>query len=108
MYLYEAWPHGGDTPIERERAKFCPHAITGETPGKWLLAAGDGGWYEVNKRTLLMSGARDGNRQFYTARQVEVRLWDMQHRRAIVRLIEYADVATLQKVATTIGYHPDE
>lgn len=113
LYLYDDRYRTRNTevsPAERERACYRPHTITGETRGKWLLGGDDGGWYEANKKTLKMSGAdrRYATPQFYTARQVEDRLWDVQHRRVLVRLVERADAATLREVAAAIGYHPDE
>jgi hypothetical protein len=110
LYLYDDRyrPREG-SPLERERTCYRPHVITGETRGKWL--ADDGfGEYEINKRTLLMSGAdrRYGPRQFYTAAQVEDRLWDSTYRRAIVRLIERASVDQLRAVAAAVGYEVGE
>ena len=101
LYVYDEWYRGGVTTLERERAKYRPHVITGETAGKWVLRVGD-----FNKRTLKESGGR--RRQAYTASQVEDRLWDGTHRRAIVRLIERASTDQLRAVAAAIGYVAEE
>lgn len=101
LYLYEESyrPRDG-SPAERERACYRPHVITGETRGKWLTDR-----YEINKKTLLVSERSPyGARQFYTAQQVEDRLWDAHHRRAIVRLIERASTDQLRAVAAAVGY----
>lgn len=106
LYISDYWAQPASTP-ERERARYESHTITGETHGKWLLGADDGGWYEVNKRTLKLCG-RDETRIAYTAQQLEVRMWERIHRPALARLVLEADVATLQKVAEVVGYHPNE
>lgn len=104
LYLYDDRYRAGETPLERERACYRPHVITGETRGKWLTRHG-----EINKRTLLISERSPyGARQFYTVTQVEDRLWDSVHRRALVRLIECASVDQLRAVAAAVGYDAGE
>ncbi len=105
LYLYEDRyrPREG-SPLERERACYRPHAITGETRGKCLA-----GHYAINKHTLLISERSPYDaRQFYTAAQDADRLWDGPYRRAIVRLVERASIDQLRAVAAAIGYVVDE
>jgi len=111
LYLFDGAyrPHDDSvSQAERWRGRFCPHVITGETRGEWLLAAGDGGWYEVNKKTLKLCGRDTGDLRMYTAQQVTDRVWEDIHRTALLLLIEKANAATLRKAADAIGYHPDE
>lgn len=105
LYLYDDRyrPREG-SPLERERACYRPHVITGETRGKWLTRHG-----EINKRTLLISERSPYDaRQFYTAAQVADRLWDGPHRRALARLIEGASVDQLRAVAAAVRYVAEE
>lgn len=101
LYVYEDWRRhvDGDTPAKKERARYRPHAIAGETRGTWVLADN---WGAVNKRTLTTTG-RDKVRM-YTAQQVEDRIWHHLHRHAIVRRVAEADTATLKQIAALLGY----
>lgn len=102
LYIYENW-HRSAT-IAQERASYKPYTITGETRGKWLLATDDGGWYEVNKKTLQVCGTSKYPMYAYTAQQMDERIWDGAGRAELVRTVQNASVDLLKQIAALVGY----
>lgn len=96
LYVHEDWRRVDGTPAERERAKYRPREIRAATRTRWTLENG----LSISRETLK---GRDGQR-FYTAQQVEDRIWERVHCPTLLRLIEQADAATLRRVAEAAGY----
>jgi hypothetical protein len=86
------------TPIER----FRPHLITGETKRSWIVGAA---WNNV-KFPKNCNVWRQRRGFLISQQEVDDVIWATEHRYKVSRAVEFADVATLRKVAQLVNYIP--
>ena len=74
---------------------FRPYVIVGIEKRSWLIALPGANWTKkVSKGKVV------------TAQQMEDQCWHEDHRMRVVRLVQRADVATLQAIARLVCYDP--
>lgn len=81
---------------------WAEYTIVGETRASWILP----GNLKVDKKAMRLRG-NPAPRVFTVAEKQEEQ-WCADHKRGIIRMIEYhADTATLRKIAAILGYEGD-
>lgn len=77
---------------------FIPHVVVGEGGRSVLVKP------VIGRLQKKVGRASFGKGKWFTEAQYANRLWAHQHRHAVIRIVERADVDTLRKIAEMIGY----
>lgn len=62
---------------------------------------------KVNKKTMLESLGRYGNKRWYTAAQKAARDWRQEHAGPICQRVQFATEDQLREIAKIVGYDPE-
>lgn len=101
--VYKTDANGANRVVYRKH--FLQHWIIGEEGRSWVVVSSPPGERQWGKEKIGKSSVGKG--KWFTADQMEDKVWAREHRYAVTRLLEHADVPTLRRIADALGYVPN-